>query len=390
MSVTSVRAAITAASKDKRITEAEGKAIATAALANAAGAADGLTLGEARVLADFYTAATQPNAAVPMGAPAKRILDSLLSSNLVPVGPGLQQVKYLLQSSTPFEPGPKLTRAPSLGQRFEVPLGVDPEVPNGPTRTAFVDPAKKNAYLKLEKSGRTTWAGPIPILRPGAEVSFVPQPFALSVAGGVTVSTLNPASFMLSGGIPAGGSLSIDLGTGAKVTVRGPLAKSWDVFRAIDKALPSGTYARTQARFIEEGIAERPPTDLRVITLAKGTRPGELNDGDLAHARTLRRLLGSIAQGSATTASAAPKWKASAGIYSAGNASFFTVPVGTRIALIDPKTNVAFFAKESSGHRLSAVTGPVSLMGTPAALPRPGRYFTWENLRLLTERATNG
>jgi len=390
MSVTSIRSAISAASKDKRITETEGRAIAKAALSDASGAADGLTLGEARVLADFFTAASQPNAEVKVGGPAMRLLQSLLSSNLVPVGTGLQQVTNLLQAATPFEPGPKLARAPSLGQRFEVPLGVDPELPNGPKRTAFVDPEKKNAYLKLERGGRTSWAGPVPLTRPGAEGSYVPQTFALTVAGGGKVSTVNNAGFTLAGGIPAGGSLTVDLGTGSKVTVRGPLAKSWDVFRALDKALPSGVYARTAARFIEEYIAERPATDSRVISLAKGSRPGELEESDLIHARTLRRQLGAVAQGSATNSSAAPKWNASAGLYRAGNANFFAVPLGTRIALIDPKTNTAFFAKEGSGHRLSAVTGPVSLVGTSAAFQRGGRYFTWENVKLLGERATNG
>ncbi|MFO0598653.1 MAG: hypothetical protein U0228_25325 [Myxococcaceae bacterium] len=390
MSVTSIRSAITAASKDKRVTDAEAKSILQAATLDAAGKPDGLSLDEARALADFFTSVTQPNASVALGNPARRVLESLFASNLVPVGDSLRMVTGMLAQATPFDPTPKLTRAPSLGKRFEVPYGVDAELPNGPKRTAFVDPAKKDAYVKLEQGGRTTWAGPIPLLRPGAEVSFVPQPFALSVAGGVKVSTINTSSILLSGGIPATGSLSIDLGTGSKITIKGPLTKSWDVFRAIDKALPKGVYARTQARFIQDDIAERPNTDSRVITLAKGNKPGELNDSDLQHARTLQRLLGSFAQGTATPTSQQPKWNSTAGLFTKGSAPLFTVPVGNgRVALVDPKANQVFFAKQSS-HSLSSVTGPVTLFGTPAAFSQPNRYFTWENLKLLQERATYG
>ena len=71
--------------------------------------------------------------------------------------------------------------------------------------------------------------------------------------------------------------------------------------KAIDKALPRGVYAQTKARFFDEAIHERPSTDSRVIFLAKGDHPGQLEEGDLQQARRLQRQLVGVGQGTAAT-----------------------------------------------------------------------------------------
>jgi hypothetical protein len=398
MSVTRVRSAIAEASKDRRVTENEAKAIHRAATEAVGGRDGGLSLAEARVLADFYTQTQAPGAAVTLGAPARRLFDGLFTGSRIPVGPALGWVTTSLQTVVPFEPGPPLSRAPSsLKQLFEVPLGKDPDLAGGPERVAYVDPGAQRMYLKLTEGRTTRWAGPMPLERPrDPELVHQPLPVRVTATGGVKV-TLNPQSasgFLLSGGILAGGSLSVDLGDGRTVTVRGPKASSFAVYRALDEAMPKGTFARTAARFIEEYIAERPSTDSRVITFAKGERPGELTGSDLAHARTLRRLLAGVARGTATPAAQRPAWDARAGRFRAERgqgAALFSVPLdGGRVALVDPRSNRAFFAKPGARNALTSVTGPVSLAGTGAAFSPAGRYFTWSELKVLERRATNG
>lgn len=392
MTVTRIRAAIAEASTDKRVTEAEAKKISMAALFAADGSGDGVSTAEAKVLADFFITAQAPGAAVKLGAPAVRVFQSLFFSTNVPVGNARPMVTRTLQDALPFAPGPKLTRAPNVTGLFELPLGKDAELASGPERTAYLDPEKKRFFLKLATSSGTSWAGPIPMYRP-ATGSPVPQSFALLVVGGVKVTpTANASSFLLSGGIPAGGSLTLDLGNGTKVKVAGPKAGSYATFKAIDAALPSGYFATARGRFFEEEMNEVASTDSRVISLSKGDRPGELVGSDLELARTLTRQLAAVPQGAATAAAQRPAWSTRAGLFAADKGAgppLFAVPLASgRIALVDPKHNQVFFAKPGAGHALSAVKGPVAL--GPLAFRPVDRFFTWKELKALSERATLG
>lgn len=393
MTVTRVRAAITQASADKRITENDAKSIGLAALTGADGKPDGLTTSEAKALAAFYEQATAPGSTVKLGAPAETYFRNLFFSSSVPVGQARNQVISTLQQALPFEPGPKLSRAPSTRNRFELPLGKDPELPNGPNRTAFFDPEKKTFFLKLTKGSRSSWAGPLGMYRPDGPGAAKPQPFQLSVAGGVKVSSsANPTSFLLSGGIPAGGSLSLDLGNGTKVKVQGPIRDSYGVFRALERALPSGHFARTGGRWIEEYIRELPSTDSRVISLWKGDKPGELAPADLHVARTLKRVLSNHPEGTAPPAAEAPAWSSRAGLFAtkkgSGQALVKVALERGRVALVDPKLNQVFFAKEGASRALREVTGPVPLTG--ASFLPANRFFTWKELAALSDRAEHG
>lgn len=396
MSVTRVRAAIAEASPDQRVTETEARSIHRAAFEAVAGRDGGLSRSEARVLADFYAETQAPGAAVTLGAPAKRLFDGLFSGRRGPVGPAKAFVANQLRTVVPFEPGPLRTRAPSVKGLFEVSLGRDPELHRGPERIAFVDPEAQRFYVKLVDGRRTRWAGPLPTARKEPVFARAPLPVRVAATGGVkvTVNPTNASGFLLSGGIPGGASLALDLGDGRRVTVQGPLATSFAVYRAIDEALPRGTFARTAGRWLEQAVTERPTTDSRVITFAKGERPGELVGSDLAHARTLRRLLGALGRGRPTPSAHRPTWDARAGRFRTERgtgAALFAVPLaGGRVALVDPRSNRAFFARPGARHALTQVTGPVPLVGTPAAFQPPGRFFTWTELDALGHRATFG
>ncbi len=393
MTVTRIRAAIAQASSDKRISENDARSIGSAAFLDANGRFDGLSASEAKALAAFYEQATASGSTVTLGAPAKSYFHSLFISNNVPVGMARDVTISQLQQALPFEPGPKLSRAPSVQNLFQLPLGKDPELPGGPNRTAYFDPEKKRFFLKLTQGSRSSWAGPLPMFRPDALGRATPQSFQVSVTGGVKVTSLSTAaSFQLSGGIPAGGSLSLDLGNGTKVKVTGPITGSYGVFRALEKALPSGTFARTSGRFFKEEINERPSTDSRVISVWKGDKPGELQPSDLATARTLKRLLASHSTGTATPAVERPAWSSRAGLFASkrgsGQALVEVKLDGGRLALVDPRQNQVFFARAGAGRALRDVTGPVALSG--AAFLPANRFFTWKELAALSDRAQHG
>jgi len=150
-----------------------------------------------------------------------------------------------------------------------------------------------------------------------------------------------------------GASLTLDLGNGTQVTVNGPKPSSYEVYRALDAALPRGFFART-----------------------------------------LRRLLAAVAEDSSTLPAQRPAWDSRAGLFRTdqgkGQAPFRVPLASGRTAFIDPKNNRAWFAKEGASHALSTVKGPVTLIGTPAAFGPASRFFTWNELKALESRATGG
>lgn len=181
MSIAQLRRTLTQATQDNRLDLAEARALVAAV-------GPSVSPSEARLLSDFYQRLTTvpqvnaPQVYATQGALAH--LASFFQQVALPVGPNANAMTVQLRSAFEFaDLGRSRPRAPGTSSLMELPLR-DARAADGTRDTAFVNPSRRQVYLRVEggtAQPAARWFGPFDL--DNLPPSRVRQPLATQVTG---------------------------------------------------------------------------------------------------------------------------------------------------------------------------------------------------------------